>query len=106
MRALVLCDDYWHPAPVAREGLDALQAKGEFEFDWIEDAGEWSAERMSRLSGGRFCQVQQRLGRRPHRVDDAGGGARLSGRTSARARGCWWFTRAAPGTKRRRCSAR
>jgi type 1 glutamine amidotransferase len=46
MRCLVLCDDYWHPAHVAREGLDALQAKGEFEFDWIENAGEWSAERM------------------------------------------------------------
>jgi hypothetical protein len=47
MRCLVLCDDYWHPAPVAREGLDALHAKGEFEFDWIEDAGKWSAERMA-----------------------------------------------------------
>lgn len=46
MRALVLCDDYWHPAHVVREGLGALQAKGEFEFDWIEDAHEWSAERM------------------------------------------------------------
>jgi type 1 glutamine amidotransferase len=47
MRALVLCDDYWHPAAVAREGLDTLQAKGEFAFDWIEDANEWSAEKMS-----------------------------------------------------------
>jgi len=47
MRCLVLCDDYYHPAAVAREGLNALQDKGEFEFDWIEDAGEWSAERMS-----------------------------------------------------------
>jgi type 1 glutamine amidotransferase len=47
VRALVLCDDYWHPAAVAREGLDALQAEGEYAFDWIEDAGEWSAERMA-----------------------------------------------------------
>jgi type 1 glutamine amidotransferase len=47
MRALVLCDDYYHPAPVAREGLDTLQAEGAFEFDWIEDAGEWSAEKMA-----------------------------------------------------------
>jgi type 1 glutamine amidotransferase len=46
MRVLVLCDDTYHPAAVAREGLNALQDKGEFEFDWIEDAGEWSAERM------------------------------------------------------------
>ena len=47
MRSLVLCDDYWHPAAVAREGLDTLQAKGEFAFDWIEDANEWSAEKMA-----------------------------------------------------------
>jgi type 1 glutamine amidotransferase len=47
MRALALCDDRWHPAPVAREGLQALQAGGEFEFDWIEDAREWSADRMA-----------------------------------------------------------
>jgi type 1 glutamine amidotransferase len=46
VRVLVLCDDYWHPASVAREGLNALQGRGEFEFDWIEDAGEWSSERM------------------------------------------------------------
>jgi uncharacterized protein len=47
MRALVLCDDYWHPAHVAREGLDRLESGGEFAFDWIEDANEWSAERMA-----------------------------------------------------------
>jgi len=47
MHALVLCDDYWHPAAVAREGLDRLEAEGEFAFDWIEDANEWSAERMA-----------------------------------------------------------
>jgi type 1 glutamine amidotransferase len=46
MRTLVLCDDYWHPARTPRAGLGALQASG-FEFDWIEHAGEWSAERMA-----------------------------------------------------------
>ena len=46
MRALVLCDDRWHPAHVAREGLEALQDCG-FDFDWIENATEWSAERMA-----------------------------------------------------------
>lgn len=45
MHILVLCDDRWHPARVPREGLSDLQNKG-FTFDWIEDAGEWSAERM------------------------------------------------------------
>jgi uncharacterized protein len=46
MRVLVLCDDEWHPARIPREGLDALQQNG-FTFDWIENAHDWSAERMA-----------------------------------------------------------
>jgi uncharacterized protein len=46
MRTLVLCDDYWHPARTARAGLGALHDSG-CELDWIEHAGEWSAERMA-----------------------------------------------------------
>ena len=46
MQTLVLCDDRWHPARVPREGLGVLNGKG-FEFDWIEDARDWSAERMA-----------------------------------------------------------
>lgn len=46
MQTLVLCDDYWHPARVPREGLGTLKDKG-FVFDWIEDARDWSAERMA-----------------------------------------------------------
>jgi len=45
MQTLVLCDDYWHPAQVPREGLNPLKEQG-FTFDWIEDARDWSAERM------------------------------------------------------------
>ena len=46
MRALVLCDDYWHPAITARTGLGGLGDCG-FKFDWIENANAWSAERMA-----------------------------------------------------------
>ena len=46
MNILVLCDDYWHPGKVPREGLERLDG-GEFHFEWIEDAREWSAERMA-----------------------------------------------------------
>ena len=46
MKVLVLCDDYWHPARVPREGFSALKGN-EFSFDWIEDAREWSAKRMA-----------------------------------------------------------
>ena len=46
LQTLVLCDDYWHPARVPREGLSRLKEQG-FVFDWIEDARHWSAERMA-----------------------------------------------------------
>ena len=46
MRILVICDDYWHPAAVPREGLAPL-ANDDMHFDFIEDAADWSAARMS-----------------------------------------------------------
>ena len=46
MRVLVLCDDHWHPGATVRGGIDALETS-DFEFDWIENGGEWSAERMA-----------------------------------------------------------
>ncbi len=46
MRTLVLCDDYWHPARTARTGLAPLADAG-VSFDWIENAQDWSAERMA-----------------------------------------------------------
>lgn len=45
MHVLVLCDDYWHPARVPRAGLAPLEAG--FALDWIEQAGDWSAEKMA-----------------------------------------------------------
>jgi uncharacterized protein len=49
MRTLVLCDDRWHPAATARQGLAPLAEQG-LVFDWIEHADEWSAERMAGYS--------------------------------------------------------
>lgn len=46
MKILVLCDDYWHPAPIVRQGLGELEGSG-FQFDWVEDARQWSAARMA-----------------------------------------------------------
>jgi len=45
MKALVLCDDYWHPARIPQEGLGNLRGS-EFAFDWISNAQEWSPEIM------------------------------------------------------------
>lgn len=47
MKTLVLCDDHWHPARVAREGLGALGGT-EFTFDWIEDTRGWSPGTMTK----------------------------------------------------------
>ncbi len=44
MRVLVIADDYWHPAKVAHAGLDLMQG---YSFDYVEDAGDWSAEAMA-----------------------------------------------------------
>lgn len=44
MRTLVICDDYWHPAATPRTGLEALAKQ--FEFDWLEDAGDWKADML------------------------------------------------------------
>ena len=46
MRVLVLCGDKWHPASNARTGLGAL-GTDEWQFDFIEDARQWSAEQMA-----------------------------------------------------------
>ncbi len=45
MKVLVLCDDYWHPAAVPRQGLGILP-ESPFTFDWIENANDWSSEIM------------------------------------------------------------
>ena len=47
MKILVLCDDYWHPARVPREGLGTLTAP-EFTFNWIENSRDWSSEIMTK----------------------------------------------------------
>ncbi len=46
IKTLVLCDDRWHPARTPRAGLAPLGGS-DFAFDWIEHAGDWSAERMA-----------------------------------------------------------
>lgn len=46
MNVLVLCDDYWHPAKTARAGLAPLADAG-YRFDFIENAHDWSAEKMA-----------------------------------------------------------
>jgi type 1 glutamine amidotransferase len=45
MRALVLCDDYYHPARVVRAGLAPLEGRG-WSFDWVERADGWTPERL------------------------------------------------------------
>ncbi len=46
MRTLVLCDDAAHPASLTRDGLMGLGDCG-YEFDYLENPDDWSAERMA-----------------------------------------------------------
>jgi len=46
MRILIICDDYWHPARTVRDGLTTL-SNPDLAFDWVENAADWSAERMA-----------------------------------------------------------
>jgi hypothetical protein len=46
MKVLVICDDRWHPASTVRAGLEPLAESG-FQFDFLEDATEWSTDRMA-----------------------------------------------------------
>ena len=36
MRVLVICDDYWHPGSVVKDGLKPLEDSG-MEFVYVED---------------------------------------------------------------------
>jgi type 1 glutamine amidotransferase len=45
VKTLVLCDDYWHPARIARASLGELKGT-EFIFDFMENARDWSQETM------------------------------------------------------------
>ena len=47
MNILVLCDDRWHPASTPRAGLQNLEGP-DFHFDWIENAHDWSSEKMDK----------------------------------------------------------
>ena len=46
MQTLVLADDRYHPAQIARAGLGALGDCG-FTFDWIENGADWATERLA-----------------------------------------------------------
>lgn len=47
IRVLVFCGDLYHPAATVRAGLAPLGARGEFAFDWVENAAGWDPERLS-----------------------------------------------------------
>jgi hypothetical protein len=48
MQIMVLCDDYWHPASTAKQGLAPLAEQG-YEFEWVTDARELPAKLVDSL---------------------------------------------------------
>ncbi len=49
MKALVFCDDLYHPAATVRAGLAPLAAAG-WDFDWVEDATGWPTAALGSYS--------------------------------------------------------
>jgi type 1 glutamine amidotransferase len=49
MKALVFCDDLYHPAATVRAGLAPLAAAG-WVFDWVEDAATWPTSALDSYS--------------------------------------------------------
>jgi uncharacterized protein len=45
MRVLLLCDDFWHPAQLAIDGVAPLQKEG-FQFDVVTDAKDFKPEML------------------------------------------------------------
>ncbi|WP_162341439.1 ThuA domain-containing protein [Paenibacillus paridis] len=45
MKVGVICDDYWHPGQMIKEGLGLLEEQG-FQFDYKQHASEWSPSWM------------------------------------------------------------
>jgi uncharacterized protein len=45
MKVLVICDDYYHPGNIVKQGLEPLKEQG-IQFEFMEDAKEWSKESM------------------------------------------------------------
>ena len=44
-RALVLCDDQWHPAETIRRGLGALKNSG-VDFEFLDNGNQWSPDML------------------------------------------------------------
>jgi type 1 glutamine amidotransferase len=64
MKALVFCDDLYHPAAIARAGLAPLANAG-FGFDWVENATGWDPRQLAGcgvvlLSKSNVCSATDR----------------------------------------------
>lgn len=59
MRVLVLCGDNAHPVSLTRDGLLGLRS-GPFEFEFLEDPGDWSRSKMDDYPLIVFSKANQR----------------------------------------------
>ena len=66
MRALVFCDDLYHPAATVRAGLAPLEGTSGLQFDWIENASGWNPSRLREyqvvlLSKSNVCSAADKM---------------------------------------------
>jgi len=48
LRALILCDDQWHPAANIRPALEPL-CRHDFDFEFSKDGAKWLPDGLSRF---------------------------------------------------------
>jgi len=58
MRVLLLCDDFWHPAKTAVDGVAPLSKNG-FEFDVISNANDFSPEILKKYPAVLICKMDE-----------------------------------------------
>jgi len=58
MRVLLICDDYWHPAQTAIDGVIPLEQKG-YQFDVIKNANDFSPDMLQKYPVVLICKMDE-----------------------------------------------
>ncbi|MCL2266208.1 MAG: ThuA domain-containing protein [Treponema sp.] len=71
MKALLLCDDYWHPGQTAIDGIAPLKENG-FEFDIILNANDFSVNMLKQYPVVLMCKSDEvsQTDKQPWRTDE------------------------------------
>ena len=58
MKALLICDDYWHPGQTPIDGVEPLKQRG-FEFDIIKNANDFTVDMLQKYPAVLMCKSDE-----------------------------------------------